>query len=455
MNMKRVLSIGLLFLTACAYLSACKEDDTVPAAPTVSFDKQITVVDDIAEFKFVITNPGLVTLVEIGVDYGEDISGASTQNYIIETNNKEASKTVEVKLKLDANKAYWVEPYVISSNTTSDKIKAGRASLETQSPRWHTLKSFPGEGRDKAAIFAIASRIYVGLGKGKTDIHQDFWVYDTTTDTWAQLSDFPGGGRYDVVSFALNGKGYVGGGASSNDSDLKTETDLWQYDPEGDSWMQVDDLPYPDVNEPSAFSSSSFISSQGSGTAYYGTGIYFGFDTPLMYRFDPANTSWTEIEPLPIPGFSFCSFIIGNRLFAGIGRYYGSNSISYTKRLFMYDPLTGSWTEKAGLPEQASLGLFADKLTSFAIDDYGYILTNQGELWKYDAAGDQWTKDQEAELIYRDESILNNRMLGTSNTQMVVSEKRAYGGLGIVNTYVNDVYIHTPGNSWMSFDPLK
>src|SRR5688572_13067447 len=59
--------------------------------------------------------------------------------------------------------------------------------------------------------------------------------------TWSQLNNFGGTVRFGVFSFVIDNYGYVGGGYANGTS----VSDVWRYNPTGDSWTQMSNCPLP------------------------------------------------------------------------------------------------------------------------------------------------------------------------------------------------------------------
>ncbi|MBK9525807.1 MAG: hypothetical protein IPO39_13995 [Bacteroidetes bacterium] len=74
---------------------------------------------------------------------------------------------------------------------------------------------FIGTPRFGATGFSIGTTGYVGLGNdgaSTTNLTQDFYKWDQTTDSWNAIADFPGPVRYYAASFVIGSNAYVGTG---------------------------------------------------------------------------------------------------------------------------------------------------------------------------------------------------------------------------------------------------
>ena len=81
------------------------------------------------------------------------------------------------------------------------------------SQAWTQLANFGGGDRSAAVCFSIGNKIYTGTGFGNSNIFNDFWEYDTTSNAWTQKADFGGAARTFAVGFAIGNKGYIGIGS--------------------------------------------------------------------------------------------------------------------------------------------------------------------------------------------------------------------------------------------------
>lgn len=125
---------------------------------------------------------------------------------------------------------------------------------------WTRLEDFPGDPRHLSSHFKIGDNLYVSggagsYGSGNTVFYNDLWQYNITTGSWTEKEDFPGTGRIAGVGFSIGGRGYVGlgwqGPTDYYSNDAEYFSDLWQYDPETDSWKEMSE--FPDLTRTYAF----------------------------------------------------------------------------------------------------------------------------------------------------------------------------------------------------------
>jgi N-acetylneuraminic acid mutarotase len=136
--------------------------------------------------------------------------------------------------------------YVVAGSTSSG-AKKDVWEYDPQADQWTSKADFPGTARGSAAGFVIGSKGYLGTGTvagtGYTPVH-DFWEYDPQTDRWTSRADFPGTSRGYAQAFGLGSKGYLGlgmVGINSSGTQLTLVRDIWEYDPQTNSWTQKPD----------------------------------------------------------------------------------------------------------------------------------------------------------------------------------------------------------------------
>lgn len=149
--------------------------------------------------------------------------------------------------------------------------------------------------------------------------------------------------------------------------------------------------------------------------------------------------TWTPRNNVPLTNGidAVVSFTINNKIyFAG-----GAGS----KFLFVYDPATNSWAQKADIPGVTTYRAFG---TGFAINDKGYMTLGAdaggiypNDLWEYNPATDSWS--QKADFPGQARTTVSSFVLNG----------RAYvlGGVTADNFYSNEVWEYNPAtDAWVS-----
>ncbi len=442
-----VLLVGLLAI-------GCGEDEPAkePTPPVISDVKILDNGDTFVTLEFKISNPDGAVLQEVGVTHG--LKGQPLDKTEISfTNISDTDKMVSTTVTLDDDTEFDFKPYVKYGEKV---VEAAVVPGYTTSKKWTLLKEFPGEPRVGAVSFAIGDKVYVGLGSrtvglfDNDDNFADFWAYDTTSDTWIQLGDFPGGARSLAFGFALDGKGYVGSGRDATTLDSYGKTDFWEFEPISASWTKKNDLPSVTPSQPAGFLAP--FADAANGIAYYGTGIdrATSFPNSKVFRYSGLGGDWTSVPDYPVDILGAVGFMIGNRVFVGASTLNNSaESATITEtRFFRLNFLGTQWEAVAPLPVRPNLE-FALGMKSFAIGDFGYVLTHQGKIFKYDVVGNSWS-------IESNKSDLFDRNLTTSLYSPVggVIGGKAYIGLGRERLLDNQQQSKL-SKKWAVFDPSK
>lgn len=253
-------------------------------------------------------------------------------------------------------------------------------------------RRFPG--RIGAISFVIGNKIYVGLGYAGNEpqlglygkFYSDFWEYNPQTDEWTERAPFAYGNssRINASSFVVNGKAYVGFG---RDEFQNNYNDLWEYNPQTDSWTQKSSC--PTIGRQSAIATS--LRNSG----YIGSGT--GTNINDWWKYTPATDSWTQLTNIPLSQRygNTCS-ILNNKIYVtGGGGHY------------VYDTETDSWAQKTSVPRSL---IYAE---SFVIDNFMYVvggqnsntgtnscdsMTTKKNLWQYNPSTDSWTQKADMNL---------------------------------------------------------
>ncbi|PHN00887.1 Kelch repeat-containing protein [Flavilitoribacter nigricans] len=284
----------------------------------------------------------------------------------------------EKEIPLFLNKVYF-RPYL----TVAGKTFYGEARSFQLEDVWFKRSDVPGNDKSGAFGFSIGTKGYVGGGE-----EPDFWEYDPDKDTWTRKADFPGETpRLGAVSFVIQGKAYVGTGSMLGCfCPYRTKyEDLWEYDPNEDTWTRKADFPGGPRHHAAGFAIN--------GKGYLGTGVdFFGDAQNDFWEYDPPTDSWKEVASFEgIARYGAATFTIGNKGYLGIGIIDGSIR---RRDFWEYAPSDDSWTRKANFVEQGRACT-----VSFSIGDKGYIGTGcdntsdrNNDLWEFDPTTNVWTK---------------------------------------------------------------
>lgn len=201
---------------------------------------------------------------------------------------------------------------------------------------------FPGSGRFGAVRFVINDMVYVGLGEAGEGVYpKDFYKFDPVSNQWTPIADFPGAGRETGIAYTVNGKGYVGLGISFVGGSTNVFSDLWRYDPVGDTWTQLGNFDGGARSKAAAFVLN--------GSAYIGTGInaQFGFLND-WWKYDPVADNWIVQNNLDNITYRYGSvaFVANNKAYLAGGR---GNAGVFFSEVHEFDPnhASNGWVLKA------------------------------------------------------------------------------------------------------------
>lgn len=265
-----------------------------------------------------------------------------------------------------------------------------------QRGNWKVRSVFDGVPRSNVVGFVIDNKGYMGTGYDGDDYLKDFWEYDFEGDYWIQKADFPGSARTSASGFALNGKGYLGIGYDG-DTEL---SDFWQYDPNSNSWTQKADFGGGVRRAATGFAVNGSY-------GYIGTGYDGDNDRKDFWKYDPSSNEWSEMV-----GFGgnkrrdATSFIIDNTVYLGTG---ASNGI-YLNDFWKFDPTSEVWTRLQDLDEDSDYNIKRSNAVGFSINGLGYIVGGYASgaissTWEYDPTSDTWEEITSLEATARQDAL--------------------------------------------------
>ncbi len=153
-------------------------------------------------------------------------------------------------------------------------------------------------------------------------------AYDPSTKTWSTLAGMPTP-RSDMVVAAINGKLYVVGGYNDGH---RSEVEI--YDPVTDTWTQKQPAPFTGHTRDDIHGSAI------NGKLY----IYDTYDG--IYVYDPQTDSW-QVSTTNLRYTQFSTFAYNDLLYIIGG--WDNNLGQYSGDLWVYDPVSGSMTQKTSM----------------------------------------------------------------------------------------------------------
>lgn len=244
---------------------------------------------------------------------------------------------------------------------------------------WRSMTDF-FSARDFATGFAIGDYGYVGLGLKDSSSNNvaldDLWQYDPNTDTWKQVASYIGVARWAATAFVVGDRAWVGTGRNPTSS----FQDFFMYEPATNTWTQKASFPGASRRGAAAFA----IDGKGYVAAGWNSPNYYND----MYEYDTASDSWTAKASVGSSGFNYpFSFSYGGKGYIG----GGNNAGNYNTDFYEYDVANDTWTSKTSF----ITGRYG--AASFVIGDYAYIVGGYdggqilSDLERYSFAKDSWS----------------------------------------------------------------
>ncbi len=209
------------------------------------------------------------------------------------------------------------------------------ASAAAQIGMWETRAPYPLEATEVAAA-AIGAKVYVVGGLIRAGSTNRLFIYDPFTDTWLEGAPLPilGGVDHPNVA-AVSGKVYFLGGIRIGTGFVTGRT--FEYDPADNTWTERAPMPIPRA--------ASGVAALG-GRIYVAGGLADSGSVSSFEAFDPTTNSWTVLPPMPTARDHLTAQAVGSKFYAIAGRRGGSNFNVNEE----YDPVTNTWTARASIP---------------------------------------------------------------------------------------------------------
>ena len=248
---------------------------------------------------------------------------------------------------------------------------------------WNQKTTCQGNARYRAIAFAVNGKCYMGtgsMGGGITQNLKDLWEFNPDVNSWTQKTDLPGPPRTNAAASSAGNYGYVGLG--SNKGTLLN--DWWQYDPVGNSWLAMTNYPGIPRYGCGSFSIQDII--------YTGGGLDSANHAQSdMYAYDPVNNSWTPKAALPVGVSSAAAFALGQKGYFVAGA--STVSINGTTQTAEYNPANDTWTTRAPYPGGNTFSAIGFSLFGIAYVGTGFTGNITDEMWSYNPVTNVWAPE--------------------------------------------------------------
>jgi len=239
------------------------------------------------------------------------------------------------------------------------------------SSRWVRLGNFPDEFFLWPDIEVNTENFLLGIERELFAISRkgDLWRYNAGANTWLHVGSFSEDFGSAPVTFSIYGMGYCIGNGH-----------CWQFNPATNQLTRKQDPPFYPIDAPLVIGHK----------AYLRTG-----DSNHLYAYDPAIDTYTQQNDPPDFGNNL--YLLGYFVINDQGYYVGANG-----ECWKYDASLDQWERRASFAGTDIVAEYPPSEVSFSVNNAGYILEdfnhdayNYGgalNLWRYDAALNQWTK---------------------------------------------------------------
>jgi N-acetylneuraminic acid mutarotase len=251
------------------------------------------------------------------------------------------------------------------------------------SGEWTRMNDFPGKARVGAVSAVAGNRIFAGLGFAgteNTDIFtdsmylSDFWEYHIATDNWTRKATYPGNGRNKAAVVVVNEEIYVFNGFVQKGSNRE----VWKYNPDSDAWIRLNDYPGRHRYCTVAMTDGKRI--------FAGTG-FNTLNNNEWWEYIPASDSWQKRKSMPDTGrCNATAFVVNGRFFVSTGRYYdGHLTGGHLKNdLLEYNPASDSWIRHTNLsapPRENAISFVSGNRAYIGFGEDNSTIFN--DLWSF------------------------------------------------------------------------
>ena len=247
----------------------------------------------------------------------------------------------------------------------------------------------PAGGRASARAAVLDGKAYVFAGRDSTGHYlNDLWQYNPETDTWTYVSQCPGNKRVNATIAAADGALYMGLGYSASHAynDTAYLRDWWKYDPQNGQWTSLAQYPCANTIAPVTSTDGNDIH------VYYGCGRFMSAD---RWRYNTLTNEWQPVPPgevLHRSAFGCTGAALRGTLYFGCGFDAHNLTDWYSVEL-----APNKWRKRTSMP-----GKGREFAAAAASDEYIYVFGGRyfagdmsgGEIFntylRYEPETDRW-----------------------------------------------------------------
>ncbi len=249
---------------------------------------------------------------------------------------------------------------------------------------WGAKKPHPAQILDAGGA-ALGGKLYVVGGKTASAHRSTVDVYDPAGDTWTTVANLPGPAVENPAVTTLDGKLYVFGGSAAAFSGAVTNAAA--FDPATGAWTALPPMP----------TARGGVTAQAIGSKIYVIGGMDGTGASLttVEVFDAATGAWSAGPPLGTRRDNPASAALGGKIYVFGGRTRnadGSSPAATLNTVEALDPGAGTWSPRASMP--TGRRTMAVGLLNGRVQLMGGEVTSGGGAFpqneEYDAATNSW-----------------------------------------------------------------
>lgn len=205
---------------------------------------------------------------------------------------------------------------------------------------------------------------------------QDY-LFTANHASFQPIADCPVFRAYPAT-FSADGKGFVVGGSSSS-WPYTYFNDVWEYDPQNNSWIEKSSFPGPPRSGATTFSVGDYAYLVG-GTYYDGGTIYRND----LWRYSPTDDEWVELANIPITGTNWTAFSHGSNAYLLAGLQSGE--------FWKYSVDDNIWISMTAVEESTGQSFSSTlRKTSVKVGQRCYVFTNQEDYaFEFDLVSENW-----------------------------------------------------------------
>ncbi len=231
---------------------------------------------------------------------------------------------------------------------------------------------------DHTSAVAYDGKLYLVGGFLENKVSTDkLFIYDPIENKWTMGSPLPSP-RGALTAEVINGTIYAIGGVNKDHQPVNTNE---AYDVKANAWTTREPIPGPKHHIASAVVDGKLYVLGG---RLFGNGEPSEINESLTnfddnWRYDPEKNTWIQLESMPIKRSGFTATSLNDRIYV-FGGQGTEGSYNYVER---YDPITNKWNSEPSMPTERSGSAsvaFNDRIYVFGGQHQGLEALNVNEV---------------------------------------------------------------------------